>query len=101
MKRLRGFKAGKGKTPGRVYLTLKNADGVFQAWLSPGQAEQLARDLFMCRFDFPDLVTVNPPPKWQKPPKEVFLSFSTTMPRRRWNLGNGLKDLPSGPFLAW
>ena len=57
------------------------ADGVFQVWLDPEQAERLAADIFSCRFDLPDVVLVNQPPKWRKRPTKVFISFSTTMPR--------------------
>ncbi len=85
MKRLKQVTVRKGKGKGRVCLTLENEDRVFEAWLDPEQAERLAADIFTCRFalpvDFPDQVLVNRPPKWKKPPKEIFISFRTTMPR--------------------
>lgn len=92
MKRLKQATVKKGKTHDRICLTLEHEDGVFQAWLDPEQAEQLAAAIFTYRFDLPvgaaglnglpvGTVVVRRPPEWKKPPEKVFISFSTTMPR--------------------
>lgn len=81
MKQLKDFTVKKGTTEGRVRLKLETADGMFQAWLDPEQAERLAADLFRCRFDLPPVIIVDEIPKWRTPPDTVYISFRTTMPR--------------------
>jgi hypothetical protein len=58
MKPLRDYKVSKGKVAGRVRLKLESADGEWQGWLSPKQAERLAADIFSIRFDAPMLEVI-------------------------------------------
>jgi hypothetical protein len=89
MKPLRDYKVSKGKVAGRVRLKLESADGEWQGWLSPKQAERLAADIFSIRFGTPMLEVILPPkigPKSKRRPRRyiTFQAEPKLLGKRSW-----------------